>query len=169
MAITVKRPEMLKKAGVLFIILIGFSCADDLSYSSFQTIPDGRWLRDSAVTFEVEATDTTQAHTLYFYLRNDNDYPYSNLFLIADFVHPDGASQRDTLEYEMADAQGNWLGSGLGSVKESKLGYKKDVVFPVTGVYTISVAHAMRKNGNVEGLQELPGVLDVGLQIETNK
>ncbi len=160
---------MLKKAGILFIILIGIGCADDMAYSSFKTIPDGKWHRDSALAFEVEATDTTQAHTFYLYVRNDDDYPYSNLFLIADFTGPDGTSQRDTLEYEMADVQGNWLGSGLGSVKESKLGYKKDVVFPVTGVYTISVTHAMRKNGNVEGLQELPGVLDVGLQIETNK
>lgn len=160
---------MLRKAAVLFIILIGISCADQLAYSSFQTIPDGRWRRDSTLIFEVEAPDTTQAHTFYLYVRNDNDYPYSNLFLIADFTRPDGTSQRDTLEYEMADAQGNWLGSGLGSVKESKLGYKKDVVFPVTGVYTISVTQAMRKNGNVEGLQELPGLLDVGLQIETNK
>jgi gliding motility-associated lipoprotein GldH len=106
---------------------------------------------------------------MYITLRNDEQYPYSNLFLIAEMTGPDGASERDTLEYEMADASGNWMGTGYGSVKENKLWYRENIVFPDSGVYTVTVSHAMRKNGSVEGILELPGVLDVGLQIEKNQ
>ena len=91
------------------------------------------------------------------------------MFLIAEMSRPDGTSERDTLEYAMADAEGNWLGSGYGSVRENKLWYREDIVFPDSGVYTITVSHAMRKNGSVQGIEELPGVLDVGLQIEKNQ
>lgn len=119
--------------------------------------------------FSFSDLDSTQAYNMYITLRNDEQYPYSNLFLIAEMTGPDGTSLRDTLEYEMADASGNWMGTGYGSVKENKLWYRENIVFPDSGVYTVTVSHAMRKNGSVEGIQELPGVLDVGLQIEKNQ
>ncbi|MBC2838284.1 gliding motility lipoprotein GldH [Robiginitalea sp. SC105] len=153
----------------LLIILTGISCTDQLAYSEFRSTENGEWDRDRPMEFTVTDPDTTRAHNLYLFVRNDNTFPYSNLFLIAEMTFPDGSTQRDTLEYEMANAAGQWLGEGLGSVRENKLGYKRDVVFPSSGVYTFTVSHAMRKNGNVDGVQSLPGILDVGLQIESNE
>ena len=160
---------MRKLTVLLLISLVLVSCQDTLVYSQFQSTDGGTWHRDKVMEFSVEAPDTLQAHTLYILLRNDQQYPYSNLFLIAEMTDPDGQSQRDTLEYTMADAEGRWLGSGFGSVFENKLGYRRDVVFPTNGVYTISISHAMRANGSVQGVESLPGVLDVGLQIEKNE
>ncbi|MGY8915706.1 MAG: gliding motility lipoprotein GldH family protein, partial [Flavobacteriales bacterium] len=40
------------------------------------------------------------------------------------------------------------------------------VVFPVKGVYTLDISHAMRRNGSVEGIMDLKGITDVGFQIE---
>lgn len=145
------------------------SCGEDLVYSEFQATQNGAWHRDQAMEFQVEPQDTLQSHTLYILLRNDDQYPYSNLFLIAEMTDPQGRSERDTLEYTMADAEGRWLGSGFGSVYENKLGYRKDVVFPTKGVYTINISHAMRRNGSVQGIEALPGVLDVGFQVEKNE
>ena len=54
----------------------------------------------------------------------------------------------------------------MGSIKESKLWYKENIVFPDSGVYKLSVSHAMRKNGEVDGLFILDGITDVGLEIE---
>lgn len=160
---------MHKSLFVLLAFLWLAGCGDQLAYSSFKTTEDGQWDRGEIMEFEVADPDTVSAHTLYIMLRNDNTYPYSNLFLIAEITDPRGESQRDTLEYEMADAQGRWLGSGYGSVMENKLGYKKNIVFPVKGVYTVRISQAMRKNGSVQGVESLPGVLDVGLQIEKNE
>ena len=66
----------------------------------------------------------------------------------------------------MAEPSGEWLGKGMGSVKENKLWFKENIVFPETGVYKVTVSHAMRRNGVVEGLHILEGVTDVGLEIE---
>lgn len=160
---------MRKSIAVALLALLGIACTRQISYSSIQATSGGSWGRDELMEFTVQDPDTVQPQSLYILLRNDNTYPYSNLFLIVEMTNPDGTSQRDTLEYEMADAQGNWLGSGSGSAIENKLGYRKDVVFPSKGVYTFTVSQAMRKNGSVEGIESLPGVLDVGLQIEKNE
>ena len=160
---------MRKSIVVVLLSLSGIACTRQISYSSIQPTSGGSWGREEIMEFTVQDPDTVQQQSLYILLRNDNTYPYSNLFLIVEMTYPDGTSQRDTLEYEMADAEGHWLGSGSGSAIENKLGYRKDVVFPAKGVYTFTVSQAMRKNGSVEGIESLPGVLDVGLQIEKNE
>ncbi|MGB5429116.1 MAG: gliding motility lipoprotein GldH, partial [Eudoraea sp.] len=40
---------------------------------------------------------------------------------------------------------------------------------PVKGVYTLQISHAMRKNGNADGIMELEGITDVGFLIEKRK
>ncbi len=102
---------------------------------------------------------------MFINVRNDETFPYNNLFLIAELNFPDGNTVTDTLEYEMAQPDGTWLGKGYGSLKESKLWYKENIVFPNTGVYTLRVSHAMRKNGSVNGVVNLEGITDVGFEI----
>ena len=121
---------------------------------------------DDAAHFEFSGMDTTVTYNMFINIRNDNTFPFSNLFLITEMEHPDGNTVKDTLEYKMAEPTGEWLGKGLGSVKENKLWYRENIVFPKTGVYKVNVSHAMRKNGDVEGLHVLEGITDVGLEIE---
>jgi gliding motility-associated lipoprotein GldH len=82
--------------------------------------------------------------------------------------YPDGFKMVDTLEYRMADSDGRWLGLGSINTFENKLGYRKDILFPVKGVYTLTISHAMRENGKVNGIESLPGILDIGIQVEKN-
>lgn len=159
---------MLRYLFIFCAMALCFSCTDHLAYSTFKSTDNGEWARDRIVEFAFSEMDTLQTYDMFITLRNDQTYPYNNLFVIAELTAPDGTSERDTLEYQMADAMGNWLGTGYGSVKENKLWYRENVVFPDTGVYTVTVSHAMRKNGSADGLDALPGVLDVGLQIEKN-
>lgn len=121
---------------------------------------------DDVAHFEFSGMDTTVTYNMFINIRNDNTFPFSNLFLITELEHPDGNTVKDTLEYKMAEPTGEWLGKGLGSVKENKLWYRENIVFPKTGVYKVNVSHAMRKNGDVQGLNVLEGITDVGLEIE---
>ena len=150
----------------LFAMVFAVSCTEKLAFAGIRDTGNGKWSKDQAMEFAFSGLDSTLPHQMFITLRNDNQYPFNNLFLIVELNAPDGTSQRDTLEYEMADAEGNWLGSGMGSVRENKLWYRENVVFPDSGVYRVTISHAMRKNGSVEGMEDLPGVLDVGLQIE---
>ena len=153
---------------VLSAVLILVSCSGNVTFSESVVIPKGLWDKDQKIEFTLKNQDTINKHALYVVLRNDNTYSFSNLYLIVGMQSPDGLEFRDTLEYEMADARGRWLGSGSTNTIENLLGYKQNVLFSENGVYTFTISHAMRKNGSVEGIQALPGVLDVGIQIEKN-
>ena len=147
--------------GVVFLV----SCDDSIVKTDYKPTTNGSWNKDSVVEFNFTGLDTINKHDMFINIRNDNTFPYSNLFLIAELDYPNGDTVTDTLEYMMAEPDGTWLGKGYGSIKENKLWYKENVVFPASGVYTLRVSHAMRKNGNVAGVVNLEGITDVGFEI----
>ncbi len=46
-------------------------------------------------------------------LGHNDDYQFNNLFLIVSMEQPGGLTKVDTLEYQMADAEGNFIGRRL--------------------------------------------------------
>ena len=101
-------------------------------------------------------------------IRNTAKYEFSNLYLITEINFPNGKKIVDTLQYQMTDPSGNFLGKGFSHIKENKLFYKENVLFPSTGDYTVSVAYAMRKSGEINGITNLKGITEVGFRIEKN-
>lgn len=144
------------------------SCDSKRVYDSYQSISSQSWETNKEVKFSFSVLDTVNKNNLFINVRNNNKYAFSNLFLITTFNFPSGKKVVDTLEYEMADGTGKFLGSGLTEIKESKLFYKENVVFPKPGDYTISIHQAMRKNGEIEGVKTLEGITEVGFRIEKN-
>ncbi|AIY12661.1 gliding motility lipoprotein GldH [Cellulophaga baltica] len=153
-----------------FLSLVLLASCDTTTVSSeYKSTPNGSWDKDDIKEFQITELDSTQHYDIFINLRNDEKYAYSNIFLIAELEYPNGASVKDTLEYEMTLPDGHWLGKGSGSIKESKLWYKENIVLPVKGVYNLKIAHAMRKNGRVEGIVDLEGITDVGYKIEKHQ
>lgn len=150
---------------VFLTLIVSFSCDGNLVRSEFKPTDNGVWYKDSIVEFTFSEIDTLQKHNMFINLRNDEDYQYNNLFLITELNFPSGDIVTDTLEYEMAKPDGQWLGKGYGSIKENKLWFRENIIFPSSGVYTLRLSHAMRKNGSVEGVSGLEGVTDVGYEI----
>ena len=164
-----KPPVKMRKLFVIIIVsLITLSCNDSTVFDIYKPISKTQWHKDSIISFDFNPIDTISTNSIYINLRNNNDYQYSNLFLIVGIDFPNNFSVIDTLEYEMADVEGKFLGSGFTDLKENKLEYKSNVVFPITGTYNISVQHAMRKSGDIQGISLLQGITDVGLRIEKN-
>ena len=79
---------------------------------------------------------------------------------------PHGKVVTDTLEYKMANPDGSWLGTGFGTIKENKLWYKEGITFFEGGTYNLRITHAVRNNGEVDGVTALEGISDVGYSIE---
>lgn len=157
---------MRNKILILFISLFIVSCNDTAVFDKYKPISNAQWHKDSIINFKFNTTDTISRNNVFINLRNNNNYQYSNLFLIVGIDFPNNTRFIDTLEYEMTDAQGKFMGTGLTDLKESKLEYKTNVVFPTTGTYTFSIQQAMRKSGAIEGITTLKGVTDIGLRIE---
>lgn len=146
-------------------LLLLASCDKTRVYDEYQSLPN-EWHKDSVVTFKVAVPDTLEKYNLFINVRNNSDYKYSNLFVITKINFPFGKVVSDTLQYEMAKPSGEWLGSGFGEVKESKLWYKENFQFSEAGEYSVTIQQAMRKRDSTKGIERLFGVTEVGFRIE---
>lgn len=152
---------------IIFILSFVFiSCNSNSVFDSYKTVPN-KWDKDSIISFKMNPPDSINSYNLFVTLRNDSSYKFSNLFLIVGINFPNGKVIKDTLEYQMAEPNGTFLGTGFSDIKENKLWYKENVVFSESGVYIVSIQHAMRENGKVNGVKELEGITDVGFRIES--
>ena len=161
---------MNKKNSLILVLLCCFlfSCDKKRVFDEYKSVGKS-WDKDSIVSFTFEQKDTTSVYNLFLNVRNNNDYPYNNLFLIVSLNQPNGKVIVDTLEYQMANPDGTLLGTGFSDVKESKLWYKENYSFEKPGKYTLEVEHAVRQTGKVQGVKDLTGITDLGFRIEKRK
>lgn len=145
-----------------FLILAG--CTSNEFYSEYKALPD-HWPLEETLEFNLPALDSINSYHLFFNVRNTNAFKYNNLFLIAGIEFPNGKTIVDTLEYQMANPDGTWLGTG-NRVKDNKLWYKENIRFFEEGTYKITLRHAMRNNASIMGVSKLEGITDVGIIVE---
>lgn len=157
---------MTLKASILFLTmtLLFVSCDKKRVFDEYKSVGKA-WNKDSIVSFELPKIDTTKYYNLFLNIRDNDNYPFNNLFVIVSMEHPGGMTKVDTLEYQMANADGTLLGDGFTDVKESKLYYKERVKFK-PGTYKVHIRQAARQTGKVTGVQKLDGITEVGFRIE---
>ncbi|MEZ4875280.1 MAG: gliding motility lipoprotein GldH [Flavobacteriaceae bacterium] len=149
---------------VLFVCSLS-SCNSKTVVGEMKSLPGG-WDQNETIPFVIPELDSLKRYHIFLQLRNTNEYPYNNIFIIASMNFPHGKVVTDTLEYRMAAPDGTWLGTGTGNIKESKLWYKEDVSFFEEGNYVLTLAQAVRNNGEVGGVSPLKGIIEVGYSIE---
>ncbi|PWA04528.1 gliding motility lipoprotein GldH [Flavobacterium psychrotolerans] len=144
--------------------LLLVSCDKKRVFDEYKSVGTG-WNKDSIVSFDLPKLDTSKKYNLFLNVRDNNEYPFNNLFLIVSLEQPNRVTLVDTLQYLMANPDGTLLGDGFTDVKESKLIYKERFKFK-TGNYKIHIKQAVRKTGKVAGVEKLEGITDVGFRIE---
>lgn len=135
------------------------SCDRDLVYEKNKPMEEGVWNLTDIVKFNVDIADIKQPYNFYLNLRIKDTYRYANLFLYMKTLYPDGKISVDTVECYLADVDGRWLGSRSGSLIDSRMIFRKNVVFPQAGRYSFEFEQAMRDT-------LLDGVEDFGIRIE---
>ena len=145
--------------GIFSLLFIIVSCDENRVFDEYKSIPQANWLKSDIAEFEFTLDDTLSKNQVFIKIRNTVDYPFSNIYLFTKVNFPDGRILIDTLEYEMTNAEGMWLGDGVSGIKNNLLYYKKDVVFYEKGNYKFSIQHGMRTDS-------LVGIQNIGLRIE---
>ncbi|KIA97717.1 MULTISPECIES: gliding motility lipoprotein GldH [unclassified Flavobacterium] len=154
----------IKNSGILLLVaILLFSCDKKRVFDEYKSVGDA-WHKDSIVTFDLPELDSTKRYNLFVNLRDNNNFPFNNIFLIVAIETQSGFTKVDTLEYQMAHPDGTLMGNGFTDIKESKLFYKEDVKFK--GKYKVHIKQAVRESGKVPGVQQLDGITDVGFRIE---
>jgi len=147
---------------VISVVVLLFtiaSCKPKKEFEAYQTLDSAGWNKDSLVVIPVDLKDSIGSHNLYVNVRNNGNYAFSNLWLFINIKSPDSKVLTDTLEFQLADPAGKWLGSGIGDLFDNQFLYKENVYFPVTGTYEFSIQQGMRDN-------MLKGIRDIGISIE---
>ena len=148
---------------LILVAILFFSCDKKRVFDEYKSVGTA-WHKDSIVTFDLPELDSTKRYNLFVTLRDNNNYPFNNLFLIVGIEMPNGFTKVDTLEYQMAKPDGSLIGDGVSDLKENKLFYKEKVRF--RGKYKVNIKQAVRENGKVPGVTALEGITEVGFRIE---
>lgn len=150
-----------RKLKGLFIIISGilfFSCSQQAVYDLYQPIENAIWEKNKEYFFSFEITDITVPYNLTLEVRNNNLYPYRNLWLSTATDQPIGPLQRDTLECVLANEYGKWNGDGI-SLFQSSIPVKSNYKFPHKGLYTFSFRQIMQDKA-------LKGIQEIGFRVE---
>ncbi len=156
------------KNSILFILvaLLVISCDKKRVFDEYKSVGNS-WHRDSIITFKLPKLESEKKYNLFVNVRDNNDYPFDNLFLIVSLEQPNKKILVDTLEYKMANPDGTLMGDGFTDIKENKLFYKEKVDFKLKGDYKVHVRQAVRQTGKVAGVNNLKGITEVGFRIES--
>jgi len=114
---------------------------------------------NSPLVFDVPVNDTVNNYDIFITLRNSSSYDFNNLYLFIDIRSPMKITERDTMECILANADGKWLGNGLGDIWDNKFLFKRNVKFQKPGTYEFVFNQAMR-------VDSLPMIMDAGLSVE---
>jgi gliding motility-associated lipoprotein GldH len=146
-------------------MIIFFSCffllscgKDQVVYNQYQAIDHSAWEKGKEYYFTFQIDENTVPYNITLEIRNNNLYPYQNLWILLKEEPPVGPMARDTMECMLADDFGKWLGNGI-SLFQTSFPIKTNYLFTDTGSYTFSFRQGMR-NDTLKGIQE------IGLLIE---
>jgi gliding motility-associated lipoprotein GldH len=155
-----------KTAFLLILLLpassIFFACNSNQFYEKNTVIKNNSWYFKDSKVFEVELKDSLKIYNFYINVRNTIDYKYANLYLFINSELPDGKIAKDTVEFQIADYQGKWLGKGSGKFRYNSFLLRKNISFNKKGLYKFNLVHAMRSDS-------LKGIADVGIRIDIAK
>lgn len=135
-------------------------CDEDATYSTYRTIQPKEWDKGTAYNFSFHIDDTTVVYDLYVHLRNNNLYPYQNLWIFGEESGPENYIAEDTLNCILADDYGKWLGHGISLFESAHLlhGVYR---FPHKGEYHFSFRQGMRDDS-------LRGIQEIGLEVRVS-
>jgi gliding motility-associated lipoprotein GldH len=150
----------MKRTGLLICLIILYASCDEQSvFEEFVSIEGQSWNSNNVLHFNVNMADSSQAYNVLLGVRNTGRYEFSNLFVFVTTHSPDGAYIRDTVEITLADERGEWLGKGAASVFTLYHPYRRNIRFPLPGIYTFDIEQAM-------WVKDLKNVVNIGLRIE---
>lgn len=132
------------------------ACQTDAVFERYEELPEERWNRLQAIEFVVEIPDSA-LYEVEICIRHTKDFETANLWCFVS-AHVEGSEKmRDTLNLQIAELDGRWLGSG-GIIKEITEPLRRNPMALPAGTVVFKVEQGMRT-------EELQGMKNVGLRV----
>lgn len=150
---------MRNKFLLFFCTCLLVACTDDMLVHRYKhTRPEG-WVRSDTIEFSIPEVRRTGHYLMSACLRLGNKFPYQGLWVIME-THLENPHLvlRDTIDYTTSDEKGLPLGTGIN---------KQVIERPVRSLTLHEGQHGKVKFYHIMTREEIPGITDVGLTLET--
>ncbi|MFV0420155.1 MAG: gliding motility lipoprotein GldH [Dysgonomonas sp.] len=161
-------PKAILVLSLIFLCLVGISCSKQDTYYHVYEMKDANWVQKDTLRFTIDTTmfkvdsvlfETNIPYTLSIEVTNNVNYPYRNIwFFIQSNIDSDSVYAEQSKEYQLADIEGKWLGSGFGNLFQSSFVVFENISFSEKRNYYIKVEHGMRD-------ELLTGIEKVGIKL----
>ncbi len=144
----------------IIISLICLSCNNREAYYHFIELKNNSWSKLDTLTFEIDSTTISAGvpYDIDLEIVNNANYEYQNVWIYTKDNFEGKKTLAYEVEYTIADKDGNWYGSGFGTVYQLTVSYKKKYIFKDKRNYTLSIVHGMRD-------EPLTGIEKIGVKI----
>jgi gliding motility-associated lipoprotein GldH len=157
-----KELKMLNRTFV-FLFMAVLSACNNPSYLEFKNFKNG-WDKSKKLEFNIINDNINTPKDIFFVLRHNQDYPFSNIFLISELSFENKEIILDTFEFQLANPKGDWLGEKKISVVEHMLPYKSNFILKDTN--KLKIRTSMRLNDSSGEIENLPGIVNFGILID---
>jgi len=159
----VQRLPLKLSLGLIFLLeLLFFACGNsNVLVDETTSFQEAGWIQKQLIQFEVTVPDSTADYTLYVVVRQNNAYPFYNLYFSPSIINGQGKIvQKGLAEAVLYDPMtGKPKGAGFGDIYEKKFLVYSKLKFPSNGKYKIQIEQSMR-------VDTLAGMVSMGLLLE---
>jgi gliding motility-associated lipoprotein GldH len=161
----VQRLPLKLSLGFIFLLeLLFFACSDSgVLIDESHNFPTSGWIQKQPLQFKVNIPVDSASYALYVVVRQNNAYPFYNLYFSPSILDESGKIiQRGLAEAILYDPKtGKPKGAGFGDIYEKKFLVYPSLKFPKKGAYKIQIEQSMR-------VDTLAGMVSFGLLLEKN-
>ena len=161
----VQRLPLKLSIGLIFLLeLLFFACGNTgVALDETKNFEESGWIQKQPIQFEVNVADSLAGYRMYVVVRQNNAYPFYNLYFSPSIVNDQGITiQKGLAEAILYDPKtGKPKGAGFGDIYEKKFLIYRALHFPKPGKYAIYVAQSMR-------VDTLAGMVSFGIRLEKN-
>ena len=154
----------MKKSFAISFILLLLLCACDRSLVYEKHLDNDRitWNRFDVKTFQVDITDISSGYDFYVAFRHVTAFPLDFIDIQFNLYTPSGETRMLEKRIELKDAEGNWLGDGMGDLWDVSSLVREDFRFTQAGRCTVEISSNM-------SYADLPGLMQVGLIVKKSE
>jgi gliding motility-associated lipoprotein GldH len=142
----------------VFLLLSLFSCTDSAEVDIFLDVDQSKWFYSDLKVIEWDCKDTSARYDLLLNIRHQGNYEWQNIYLKVRVTDPSGKERVFLRSVMLSDAEGYWVGKGLGDWKVATPILIPQLRNSMLGLHRIQLEQHMRVN-------PLEGVGQVGVKI----
>jgi gliding motility-associated lipoprotein GldH len=159
----VQRLPLKLSLGFIFLLeLLFIACGNsNVAIDETSSFAESGWIQKQPLQFEVTVEDSLANYAMYVVVRQNNAYPFYNLYFSPSVVDGSGKTvQKGLAEAILYDPKtGKPKGDGFGDIYEKKFLVYSVLKFPHKGKYHIQLEQSMR-------VDTLAGMISMGLLLE---